>query len=339
MARHGASFETAPPRILTRAKEFDAARFALLNELKNLEEFRVDRLQERGDFYFGEAVGRKGRAYFSKKERAAFGLRVAGALFHSATDKPWHGCFLLGRYQSNPHSGKSAPPLLLNSFVIVTEKERAEASHPIYQLRKMVEGSWCGTASQLRACLRPPALPPPFPAPKAPDDLYLLARVVLWRDTKLLAAKHCAETGAKLKCEAQPSVDISKPALSWAMDVSRALGEPAISHEMVEHIEAEQAPTPPPPPVHHGGIGAYGSYGSYDPYGSYAGVQPPLPPPPPLPSTDYNPMSPRYAPTSPVYAPTSPVYAPTSPVYAPTSPARIAKPPAYVPYSPTQAWK
>ena len=175
---------------------------------------------------------------------------------------------------------------------------------------------------------------------KAVDDMYLLVRVVLWGDLRILSILHSLQTSSKLKtsettAESNAALDlkISSSAFEFVNSISQKLLDDTImSHftDLFEEFESGQASRVIPE--------WKGTISSFVPLNETCTS-----------STQnqnradyttspvYAPSSPVYAPTSPVYAPTSPVYAPTSPVYAPSSPVYAPTSPVYAPSSPVNA--
>jgi hypothetical protein len=168
---------------------------------------------------------------------------------------------------------------------------------------------------------------------KAVDDMYLLVRVVLWGDLRILSILHSLQTSSKLKrsettAESNAALDlkISSSAFEFVNSISQKLLDDTImSHftDLFEEFESGQASRVIPE--------WKGTISSFVPLNETctSGTQNQN-------RADYT-TSPVYAPSSPVYAPSSPVYAPSSPVNAPSSPVNAPSSPVNAPSSPEKA--
>lgn len=185
---------------------------------------------------------------------------------------------------------------------------------------------------------------------RSADDLWMVARVVLYGNVKSLAHLHALQIGRedvlteRQRADAQ-GIKLSLSASVFVQVLAERLEAPEIATAFTSAVEALSLSTLSAP--------APSSYPSASP-SSAASASASAPTPAPasfltafldqegserkhLPPEETFATSPLYAPTSPAYAPTSPAYAPTSPAYAPTSPAYAPTSPAYAPTSPTYA--
>ena len=150
------------------------------------------------------------------------------------------------------------------------------------------------------------------------DDVWMIARVVLYGNVKSLAHLHLLQVGHdavlsdKQRTDAQ-DIRLSLPARVFVEVLAERLDAPDIERVFMETLNALAPESLGAPQI------TAKPKEDETPASAFAPASP---------------SSPAYAPSSPSYAPTSPVYAPSSPAYAPSSPAYAPSSPLYAPYSP-----
>jgi len=145
----------------------------------------------------------------------------------------------------------------------------------------------------------------------AADDLWVIAKVILWGNTRLLAVKNHIEKGKKLKVEATEnelevagSIKISTTAQEFISGIGFRFEDPEVIKEYNDHFEEIDEVK-------------IITHFNYTPPALTQFLQPQILPTPVIINGG---TSPPYKPSSPVYQGTSPPYQPTSPMYQPTSP-------------------
>jgi hypothetical protein len=181
------------------------------------------------------------------------------------------------------------------------------------------------------------------------DDIYMLAKIILWGNLRLLSVQHCLQTSSVLnekatdsEYEAAKDLKISTNAYEFVHGISQKLNDDTIMTHFADYftkfdVASDQVLTFPSyqSSIHNSqkqNTQKTSNTESYEP-SSLAPSSPTYAPSSPA----YAPSSPAYAPSSPAYAPSSPAYAPSSPTYAPSSPAYAPSSPAYAPSSPAYA--
>jgi hypothetical protein len=164
------------------------------------------------------------------------------------------------------------------------------------------------------------------------DDVWMIARVVLYGNVKSLAHLHLVQVGHdavlsdKQRTDAQ-DIRLSLPARVFVEVLAERLDAPDIERVFMETLNALAPESLGAPQITSKPKEAKTPASAFAP--ACAPTSPVYLPPSPA-----SPSSPAYAPSSPSYAPTSPVFVPTSPAYAPSSPAYAPSSPSYAPYSP-----
>jgi hypothetical protein len=163
------------------------------------------------------------------------------------------------------------------------------------------------------------------------DEIYILARVVLWgnlRPLQVLASVlhphiELSKPASPTEIEAAKKICISMDPMKFAQLITIKLQCSSIYETFEEGlIIRPKSPEEPPPvlyspsqnTVHNGPIGS-NVYSMNQIANNYCNI-----PEAGSESPPYHPSSPVYNPSSPVYNPSSPVYNPSSPVYNPSSP-------------------
>jgi hypothetical protein len=173
---------------------------------------------------------------------------------------------------------------------------------------------------------------------RAADDIWMVARVVLYGNVRALAYLHVCQIGRgeclspKQRLEAE-GLRLSLPARAFINVLTERLDSPDIATAFSDAVHLlvpdglKPAASPPSLPSQP----SLAFHTSKDQlvaaFLSSNCASAPV-------SPSYTPASPSYTPASPVYAPSSPVYAPSSPVYAPSSPVYAPSSPPFAPSSP-----
>jgi hypothetical protein len=292
------------------APNFRAAREALSELLGNLSFVKVVSIQKSGTAYTGEAVeifGSKRLGFFDKFGRTR-GFLTVGPV--TLTQAPYG----LDHSSSIPSVGEilvgTLVPNARKSHLSVVLRGWSSDAKPLSELYRIVKFGTKKSEFESRSMLlQPAAFVDQMKVYR--DELYMLARIVLWKNLRpcqVLASVqgHCTLKDPATEAEllAAKTSFLSLPAVQFVQLISIKLADPTV----LESFEEGLIPIVP------------SVSSTYAPYAA------------PADSPAYNPTSPAYNPTSPAYVP----YSPKSPSGPPASAASIASPqsPVYCPSSP-----
>jgi hypothetical protein len=395
---HGAGFraQKGPERIIKSAPSFQEARRALVGMLENLSFVKVVSVQN------GSKPGTTGTAAWAEQPRGIYVGEAVEINFRDAREKPKLVFFdKLGRSRAllkvGPVSLAQAPlgpehpsaiptvgEVLVGSLVPNTRKSHLEHvlrgwssdAKPLWELLRILKFGTKASEFECRSILVQPAsmlMQSPPIIKRARDDIYMLARVVLWGALRPLQLLACDQEPAKFKMapghEATPmeleqikTVCLSSSASEYMDSLVLKLMDPTLSEALQTNMEVSAPPEPvdiystvgsASMALQSGGAGhytpaysagataysagatAYGATAYGAPAAAYGGAA----------ATYGGAASAAYGATAAAYGgataaggSTTPPYVPTSPAYAPTSPAYApTSPPAGQPAGPPAA--